>query len=547
VQTVGYRKGSHYADVGDFSIAAAAHFNTLDTIADGFAEFGVETHGVYRAVTVNSAPLGAGDVLYAFNYEWGTGEFDRSAHLKKGSGLIKYTQDLANGAHLTIEGVGYDNSWFATDQMPLRAVQSGLIGRFGTLDPYLGGKTHRYIGTAKLDWGATSAQIYVQNYSLDLYGNPTFFLNDPVNGDQFVQIDRRWSWGGNVRHERDLDFGAAMGSTLELGADVHYDDIGTVGIFPTVNRVRTGVIRDDEVQELQADAFASLTTHWTDRLRTTLGLRGDFYSYDITALQAANSGDGSDAIVSPKISAAYAATDALELYAAFGRGFHSNDSRGAVLTIDPNTGLPTTPVDLLVRGDGGEVGFRYEPNPSFNFSAAYFALWLDSELIFVGDAGTSEPSDATHREGVEASAFWRPREWLAFDASAAWSRARFRGNPPAGNRIPNSLGFVAGLGATVITDSGLTGSLRVRHMGPAPLIEDDSVRAASATVVNAGLSQDVGRFTFGLDVLNLLDAGDNEISYFYESQLPGEAAPVEDIHFHPFEKRGIRFLARMRF
>jgi outer membrane receptor protein involved in Fe transport len=546
VQTVAYRKGSHYVDAGDFSIAASAHFETYDRLDQGFAEVSAIDHGEYRLLLADSAPMGGGDLLYAFQYEFGAGHFDRSAHLKKGSGIVKYTRALANGAELTIEAIGYDNSWFATDQMPLRAVESGLIGRFGTLDPDLGGKTHRYIGSAKLDWGGTSAQIYVQNYALDLYGNPTFFLADPVNGDQFVQVDRRWSFGGNVRHERDVTFGAE-GSVLELGADAHYDDIGTSALFPTVSRMRNGVIRDDAVQELQADAFASLTTHWTERLRTTVGVRGDFYAYDVTALQPENSGDGSDAILTPKLSAAYAATDTLELYAAYGRGFHSNAAQGAVLTVDPVTGQAADSVDLLVKGDGGEFGFRYEPSPEFNFSAAYFALWLDSELIFVGDAGTSEPSDATHRQGIEASAFWRPVDWLAFDASGAWSDARFRGDPPGGDHIPNSLEFAAGAGATVILPSGFTGSLRVRHMGESPLIEDNSVRAPTATVVNLGLSQTVGRFTFGLDVLNLLDAKDYEIAYFYESQLPGEAAPVEDIHFHPFEPRGFRFSARARF
>ncbi len=546
VRTVEYRKGAHYADTGDFSIAASARFNTYDVVEDGFAEVAAETHGVYRLLTVNSESLGAGNVLYALDYSWGTGHFDRSAHLKKGSGLIKYTQELSNGAKLTIEGVGYDNSWFATDQMPQRAVDQGIIGRFGTLDPTLGGETHRYIATGILDWGQTRVQAYVQNYSLDLYGNPTFYLADPVNGDQFVQLDRRWSYGGNARHERDLGFGPG-GSTLELGADVHYDDISQTALRPTVNRTPIGTIRDDSVGELQADLFAALTTHWTDRFRTTLGVRGDYYAYDVESSLAANSGDGSDALVTPKLSAAYAVSDDLELYAAYGRGFHSNDAAGATLTIDPATGLAADSVDLLVEGDAAEAGFRYEPSPNFNFSMAYFTLWLDSELIFVGDAGTSEPSDATHRQGVEASAFWRPREWLVFDASAAWSDAKFRDVPANAERIPNSLEFVAGGGATLILNRGLTASMRVRHFSSAPLIEDDSVRSDPATVVNLGVSQDIGRFTFGLDVLNLFDAKDNEISYFYESQLAGEAAPVEDIHFHPFEERGFRFLARMRF
>ena len=214
---------------------------------------------------------------------------------------------------------------------------------------------------------------------------------------------------------------------------------------------------------------------------------------------------------------------------------------------DPVTGDPVDPSPVFVESKGGEVGFRYQPSSSFNVSASIFELQLDSELIFVGDAGTSEPSDPTKRSGIEVSGFWQPLDWLTFDGSGAWSHSRFEDVASNADRIPNAVEFVGSLGATVTTAGGWEASLRARYIGEAPLIEDNSVRGDPTFTMNAGISKDFGPFYIGLDILNLTDSDDNEIQYFYESQLQGEAAPVEDLMIHPVHPRSLRLVLRAKY
>jgi len=130
----------------------------------------------------------------------------------------------------------------------------------------------------------------------------------------------------------------------------------------------------------------------------------------------------------------------------------------------------------------------------------------------------------------------------------AYSYARFTEYDPIGDRIPNAVESVASVGVTYNSETGLYGGIRLRFFGPAPLIEDNSVRSASTTLVNL----DAGyHFTHALSLVvstfNVLNRRDNDITYYYESQLRGEAAPVADIHFHPVESRTVRAAVTMLF
>lgn len=275
-------------------------------------------------------------------------------------------------------------------------------------------------------------------------------------------------------------------------------------------------------------------------------MRGDHYNFDVNGLNPANAGEGSDGVLSPKFSLAYEVRNDLELYGAYGYGFHSNDVSGVVQTQDPNTGLASAQTDLIVKGKGGEIGARYHPSSNFNISVAFYHLDLDSELIFVGDAGTSEPSEATKRQGFELGGFWKFGDIFAVDATASWSDAKFANTPTSANKIPNSVDFTAAAGVTAVFDNGISGSLRLRHLGEAALTEDNAVRSDTTTLVNLGVSKDFGRFSLGVDILNLLDSDDNDITYFYESQLRGENTPIEDIHFHRVHPRAIKLTLRMK-
>lgn len=549
IEKVRFYKGVGYAQNGDFSAAGAADFTTYDRSEENYLELNASTDGDQRALIVGSADIGEdGTLLYAGEHEWGNGPFERPEDLRKWSGFLKYTQPLAllgQEAKFRASLIGYDNSWYATDQMPLRAIQSGLISRFGTLDPDLGGKTSRMIASAGLTWDKASLLVYGESYSLRLFNNPTFFI-DPVRGDAFVQTTDRTALGARGQVSADMDI-AGIRAETRLGADIRTDFIDRAGLQRTIKRIPFSTIRDDKGSVTLADIWADATVRWTSSFRTTLGARLDHILYDFTALQPENSGNGSDTRFSPKFAAALTMSEDLEAYASYGYAFHTNDARGALTRSDPLTGDPVTPSPVFVASRGGEAGLRWEPHATFNLSASLFQLALDSELIFVGDAGTSEPSDATRREGVEISSFWQPFSSLAIDVSGAWSRARFQNAPADAARIPNAVEFVGSAGVTFTGEDGWEASVRLRYIGEAPLLEDNSVRGASTFTVNAGVSKDFGPVYAGLDILNLTNSRDNEIQYFYASRLPGEAAPVEDLMIHPLHPRSLRLVVRVKY
>jgi hypothetical protein len=547
VETVKFRKGTGYAENGDFSAAAAADFYTHDKAHENFIGVSATDDNEYRGVAMGSFDVGeTGTLLGAIEYEGGDAAYDNPARLKKSATYFKYTTDALTNAKLHIAFLSYDNDWHATDQMPSRAIKSGQISRLGTLDPDLGGYTSRYILSAGLDWDNASVMAYGENYQFRLFNNPTFFL-DQVNGDEFVQYTNRKALGarGQIRGS-DIAAGPIK-LDWRLGSDIRHDFIESDGLARTKARVIFDTIRDDSGDVTLADVWGDVTLHWTDKLRTTFGARQDAIWYNFDAIQPENSGSSDETKFSPKFSAAYTFTPALETYASYGKAFHTNDPRGGLLHTDPNTGDPTDPIKVFVESKGGEIGLRYQPSSTFNVALSAFQLELDSELIFVGDAGTSEPSSPTKRYGAEINAFWQPLNWLTFDASGAWSHARFVDVPKDESRIPNALEFVGSAGATLTFENGWTGSARIRYLGESALIEDNSVRGDPSFLMNIGVSKEFERFSIGVDLLNATNSKDNEIEYYYESQLQGEAAPVADRMIHPLEPRTVRLVLKAKF
>lgn len=535
VERIDYRKGPYFADTGDFSAAGTIRFKTVDRLAQPFVEGTAGSYGYYRALAAGSAALGGGNLLLAVDGTLSNGPWTLDEDLEKINALAKFSTG-AWGLSLT----AYHATWNATDQVPERAIASGLIGRRGAIDPTLGGRTTRLGLTANGRFGRSDVNLYAVYYDFRLTSNFTYFLNDPVNGDQFQQRDRRAVFGGSFRTM--LREGPV---SLSAGGEARWDHIARIGLYAAAGRLATTPVRTDKVDEYSGGLYLEATAQPTDRLRLTLGLRGDLYGYDVTAVTLpANSGTGSDAIFSPKAALAWRASNAFELYANYGEAFHSNDVRGATISVDPLTGESAGRVQALVKARGAELGVRYE-RPRVTASLVGFWLDLASELVFVGDGGSTEPNDATRRFGAEASLFWRPGDWLTIDAAVAFTRARFRNVGPAENRIPGSVDEVVSAGAAVAFGSGLSGSLRVRHFGTAPLIEDGSVRSRPTTLVNLGLYYAAGPLKLGVDVLNLFDARAADISYFYASRLPGEPAEgVEDRHIHPVEPRQVRVSLR---
>jgi outer membrane receptor protein involved in Fe transport len=274
----------------------------------------------------------------------------------------------------------------------------------------------------------------------------------------------------------------------------------------------------------------------------TAGVRGDLYRFEVRNAEPANSGTRTANLASPKLSLIFGPFRDTELYANWGWGFHSNDARGSVQTRDPKTGEPVDPVDPIVRAKGAEMGARTLVSGRLHSSVALWMLDIDSELLFVGDAGTTEASRSSRRIGFEWSNVYAATPWLTLDADVAYSKARFRDDDPAGDRIPGAVEGVASAGITVHDRGPLSASLRLRWFGPRPLIEDDSVRSKASTTLNARVAWAFGpRLSLGLEAFNLTNSKVSDIDYYYTSRLPGESLEgIDDIHSHPLQPFRVR-------
>jgi hypothetical protein len=550
IDYVTFRKGPYYADVGDFSSAGTTAFHLVKTLPEGLAKVGIGQDDYYRVLLAQTPQIGLGHLLYAFEANFYNGPWDHHEHVRKFNGALKYS--LTSGpSTFSLGFVAYSNNWDATDQIPQRAVDQGLISRLGAIDPSDGGRTQRFSlygeWSRKGDKSLTEANAYLTYYRLRLFSNFTFVLDDPVNGDQFEQSDKRVVAGGKAAQTWFTTWlGRAMDHTI--GLQVRHDAIPEVVLFQTLRRERIGTTRNDDVHETSVGFYYQNQTQWLPKVRTVLGLREDVFVFDVNSDTVANSGNKTDSIFSPKLSVIFGPWTRTELYLNGGFGFHSNDARGTTITVDPKTGDLAQRVDPLVRTKGAEIGVRSTWIPGLNSTLAFWYLTLDSELLFVGDAGITEPSRASRRYGVEWTNFYKPLPWLTLDFDIAYSHARFTEDDPAGNSIPGAVETVIATGLAIDLPNGLFGSLRTRYFGPRPLIEDNSVRSKSTTLVNLEAGYTFKNLRVQVDVLNLFDSHRHDIDYFYVSRLPGE--PVEgvaDVHFHPVEPRTVRFSLTYRF
>ena len=549
VERIDYRKGTYYAEEGNFSAAGAADIHLRRRVD---APFGALTGGGdgYGSATVAASPqVAGGDLLMAAQYLHNDGPWDHPEGYGKSVGLVKYTTGGAERGW-DVLALGYDGHWRSSDQIPQRAVADGLIDRFGTIDPTDGGRTSRY--SLSGDWwqkagaGALRANAYAIDSSLDLVSNFTYDI-DPVHGDQFEQFEHRHTAGGSVAYEQPLALAGRV-ATLRGGFEVRSDELLPVALYRTADAIRYATVREDRVWQVGGAVYASASVPWTPWLRTDAGARFDAYHFRVDSSLAANSGSANDSIASPKLTVAFGPWSRTEYFVNFGRGYHSNDARGTTITVDPNDGVtPIERVTPLVRATGSEVGVRSAALAPLELAVSLWTLKLDSELVFSGDGGTTEPSRASRRSGIEVSAFCAVATHVVVDADVAFTHARYIDPDPAGDRIPNAVETVVSGGIELNRDRGWFGGARLRYFGPAPLVEDDSARSRSTLIVSLDAGYHLTpAIAVTATVFNLFDRRDNDITYYYASRLPGEAAPVADYHFHPIEPRTLRVSLTMR-
>jgi len=529
-----FRKGPYRADGGDFALAGAAYMTTLDGYDCPWVAGEAGSYGWGRVAAGGTIGDAAGGELtlvgQAKIYD---GPWEQPEKLRHYAGFAKYARDVALGK-LELTGHAYRAKWKPTEQIPERIVGSAVCPDvFCSPDPSATGETTRLIGAARLSGEDWKVSANVQHYDWNMFSNPTY-ANADGSSAQIHQIDRRWIYG--LKAER--AWTVSPGLELTVGTESRYDRIGKVGVQQTDDRALVGSLGLYRVEEASTSLYGEATWKPVEGLRLTGGLRGDYYHAHVSArdAEAAALGVGktSDSIVSPKIGAAYKFSDNFEAYANWGKGFHSNDVRGVVYS--------TSPVPLLVDGTGKEIGGRFQ-GAGVNFTATYWWLDLGSELKFVGDSNAVEPTGASKRHGYELVAFWRPAQWLAIDGSYTASHSRYDN----GDYIPNAFENAASAGVSLIADPW-EASLRVRHLGPSPLIEDNSVRDKGSTVFNARGAYKFPTVEVYAELLNIGGSRDKDIAYAYESYIPGfDVAPVEGRLSRVVEPRTLRVGARVTY
>jgi outer membrane receptor protein involved in Fe transport len=544
------RKGTYDAEDGNLATAGSVSFRTRDRIEGPRLEARGGTYNTAHGVAMT--PFG-GDASELGGYVMLSGHYTDGPTIspqryQRFNAFAKLTAPVGDGAELVASGSGFDSQWFASGQIPNRAVQRGIISRFGSIDDSEGGGTSRYdlslgVRSTRGSERRWEAKAYAVKYDFDLFSNFTFFLEDPVNGDGINQTDDRWIAGADASYVMPTRLVGLEGRTaIGVGGRSDWTD---VGLNRSVGREVREARVNAHVSEQHGFTWIRQDLTLTPKVRLQVGLRADLFRFDVldrlegvpSDLQHV-SGVRTEALLSPKANVAVDLSPSTSLFANLGAGFHSNDARGVVQAAPGATVLP--------RALGAELGGRYVW-PGGSLALAGWALDLESELTYVGDAGTTEPSGRTRRIGLDVEGRVRLTDWLWADADLNLARGRFR-DEPAGANLVALAPTVTSTGGLTIQDLGdLRGGVRYRYIGDRSADETGTVRALGSTLVEVFASYRIGGAQLILAVDNLFDVDWNEAQFATTSRLREESAEVTELHFTPGVRRSLQLGAEYRF
>ncbi len=589
VETLDYKKGSNYAENGDFSSTGSANIHYFKSLPENMLKFTGGSFDYYRGLAAGSHKLGDGNVLAAFETVHNNGPWTVGNDYMKFNGVLRYSEEHEDHGW-SITGMAYKADWRSTDQIPLGAIQNGTIGRFDALDPTDGGSSQRYSLTGEWHRQDAQSETKLMAYSiynkLSLFSDFTFLQDDPnVNynpdtqtlnpqkscaglnnmlgkgqfnpsifntcGDQFGQPDDRWTTGFKGTHTFFHKLGDADSETT-VGLQIRNDNIQN-GLTKTHAQNQYDITRQDTIWVTSISPYAENKTRWNDWFRSSIGVRFDGFRFNLNNNRPQNSGERYDGLVSPKLGLVFGPWAETEFYLNGGLGYHSNDARGVLTSVDPTNGSttdadgnPITRATPLVRTYSAELGARTTWVKGLQSTLAIWWLDIDSELVFVGDAGTTAASDPSRRYGLEFANYYSPTDWLTFDADLSFSHTRFRNNPKEGSFVPNSVNTVIAAGATFHdVYGGFFGGPRLRFFGPRYLDQSGQHQSQSTLLVSATLGYEVNKnLSFTAEVFNIFNRNDANITYFYNSVYPnnngGLTGQNGDFHIHPVEPVSFR-------
>jgi hypothetical protein len=581
---IGYSKGPYYANVGDFGAVGSVRVGYRDTIPDQVSAT-AGTLDYQRFFAAGSESLGDGHLLAAAEVQHYDGPFVTPDDARKENLVLRYSEgDAHNGYSLT--GMYYHQLWTNTTDIPVRAITEKLVlDRFGSLDPTDGGRAQRaslsFQYHEALGDGQFSASAFFIYNQLHLYNDFTHFLVDPVHGDQEDQFENRRAQGGAADYTISVPLGV-IPNEISVGVLTRYDLVG-LGRLPSEDRVPQSAqndpasfSNDDQVHLFAAAGYLQATTHWSEVLRSVLGIRDDYqHGSDIDYLAQlhetagyTNGGTAAQSLPQPKVSLIYTPAHEWEFYAAAGEGFHSADLRGVNQDKSVDLGLPNTP--LLAKQEGEELGVRAEPRRNIAVTLALYNLWQQSETIIDPDVGTDSAGPPSRRYGFEINATWQIRRWLEFYGSYSANHTRFThpfddGTGHLGTYITDAP-IATGSAALFLTHLGpWSGGLEYRYLGGYALSSGPCVNSAAVedfpgvatSCANAPTARGqingsgFGEFnldahyafrsgwTASLGIYNLLDTHAAAAQFWYVDRLHSEIEAYPDgradLHQHPLE------------
>ena len=532
VNKIDFGKGPYYGDKGDFTTAGFVDFSTKDYLKESAITFSMGDFNTLRTLGMfNLLEKSKNQNAYiATEYLATDGPFESPQNFNRINVFGKYVTFSSDNSKLSLTASHFTSRWDASGQIPQREVDNGNITRFGAIDDTEGGETQRTNFNVEFNKYITDntrlkTNAFYSHYAFELYSNFTFFLEDPVNGDQIKQQEDRHIFGANASVVKETSLGSTP-VTISSGLGLRHDIVNDIELSHTLNRKTTlEQIQLGDLNQTNVDAFVNAEFEF-GKLKVAPALRLDYFKFLYNDKLQANYTTQSETktILSPKLNFYYDAASNLQLFLKSGIGFHSNDTRVVV----SNQGE-----DVLPRAYGLDFGKVWKPFPKLVLNSALWYLFLEQEFVYVGDAGIVEPSGKTERYGLDLGLRYQFNDWLFFDTDATITHARSTEDPDGQNYIPLAPDFTLAGGLSINDLNGFSGGIRYRYIDDRPANEDNSIVAEGYFVTDFNANYSFDNITLGFVIENLFDTEWNETQFATESRLQNEAQSVEEIHFTP--------------
>jgi outer membrane receptor for Fe3+-dicitrate len=532
VNKIDFGKGPYYGDKGDFTTAGFVDFSTKDYLKESAITFSMGDFNTLRTLGMfNLLEKSKHQNAYiATEYLATDGPFESPQNFNRINVFGKYVAFSSDNSKLSLTASHFTSRWDASGQIPQREVDNGNITRFGAIDDTEGGETQRTNFNVEFNKYITDntrlkTNAFYSHYAFELYSNFTFFLEDPVNGDQIKQQEDRHIFGANASVVKETSLGSTP-VTISSGLGLRHDIVNDIELSHTLNRKTTlEQIQLGDLNQTNVDAFVNAEFEF-GKLKVAPALRLDYFKFLYNDKLQANYTTQSETktILSPKLNFYYDAASNLQLFLKSGIGFHSNDTRVVVR----NQGE-----DILPRAYGLDFGKVWKPFPKLVLNSALWYLFLEQEFVYVGDAGIVEPSGKTERYGLDLGLRYQFNDWLFFDTDATITHARSTEDPDGQNYIPLAPDFTLAGGLSINDLNGFSGGIRYRYIDDRPANEDNSIVAEGYFVTDFNANYSFDNITLGFVIENLFDTEWNETQFATESRLQNEAQSVEEIHFTP--------------